>query len=108
MANVISYHPTMEKQKLKKLIKNKLHYKNVNQFIDYAVNKTLTEEMSAHPLAKKIAHEVEKAVYKYMPLKFVNVTNAKEAKGIEEAVKHSDKKGHWVSTAALMKKHSIK
>jgi hypothetical protein len=108
MANVISYHPTMEKQKLEKLIKDKLHYKNVNQFIDYAVNKALHEEMSTHPLAKKIAHEVEKAVYKYMPLKFVSATNAKEAKGIEEAVKHTDKKGGWVSTEALMKKHGIK
>jgi len=36
------------------------------------------------------------------------VTNAKEAKGIEEAVKHSDKKGAWVSTEALMKKHGIR
>jgi hypothetical protein len=108
MANVISYHPTMEKQKLERLIKNKLHYKNVNQFIDHAVNKTLTEEMGNHPLAKKIAHEVEKAIYKYMPLKFVSATNTKESKGIEEAVKHTDKKGGWVSTEALMKKHGIK
>jgi ribosomal protein S3AE len=107
MANVISYHPTMEKQKLEKLIKNKLHYKNLNQFIDHAVKKTLSEEMDTHPLAKKIAHEVEKAVYKYMPLKFVKVVKAKEAKSIEEAVKQSDKKGNWVSAEALMKKHSI-
>jgi hypothetical protein len=57
---------------------------------------------------KKIMHEVKKAVYKYMPLKFVNVTNTKEAKGIEETVRHEDKKDGWVSTETLMKKHGIR
>ena len=52
--------------------------------------------------------EVKKSVYEYMPLKFVNVTNAKEAKGVEETVKYTDKKGAWVSTETLMKKHGIR
>ncbi len=107
MANVISYRPGIGKQKLEKLVKNKLHYKNLNQFIDHAVSKTLSEEMSSSPLAKKIAREVEKAVYKYVPLKFVKPTK-EEAKDIEEAVRQADKKGNWVSAEHLIKKHNIR
>jgi hypothetical protein len=107
MAEVISYRPRIGKQKLERLVKTRLHYKNLNQFIDHAVNKTLDEEMGSNPLAKKIAREVEKAVYKYMPLKFTKPTPA-EAKGIEAAVKRADKRGSWISTEELIKKHRIR
>jgi hypothetical protein len=108
MANVISYRPAIGKQKLEKIIKNKLHYKNLNQFIDHAVSKTLNEEMGSHHVVRKITHEVEKAIYKYVPMKFINATGSKDAKGIEESVKRTDKKGGWASTEELMKKHNIR
>lgn len=54
--------------------------------------------------AKKIALEVEKAVYKYVPLKLIKPTS-KEAKTIESAVKRTDKSGKWTSAEALIKKH---
>ena len=107
MESVISYRPTLGKQKLEKLVKVRLHYKNLNQFIDHAVNKTLTEEMNDNPIAKKIALEVEKAVYKYVPLKFMKPTH-KEAREIEAAVKRADKSGKWTSAEELMKKHGIR
>ena|SRR5260221_5748278 len=107
MASVISYRPGLGKQKLEKLVKGKLHYKNLNQFIDHAVNKTLHEEMNENPLAKKIALEVERAVYKYVPLKFVKPT-AKETKEIEAAIKKTDKSGRWTSAEELLKKHKIR
>ena len=104
MASVISYRPALGKDKLEKLVKGKLHYKNINQFIDHAVNKTLHEEMNDNPVAKKIALEVEKAVYKYVPLKFIKPT-PKEAKAIEKAIKPTDKSGKWTSAEELIKKH---
>lgn len=107
MAEVISYRPRIGKQKLEQLVKDKLHYKNLNQFIDHAVNKTLDEEMGANPLAKKIAREVEKAVYKYVPLKFTQPT-AEEGKRIEAAVKRADRKGDRISAEELIKKHKIR
>jgi hypothetical protein len=107
MASVISYRPGLGKEKLEKLVKGKLHYKNLNQFIDHAVNKTLHEEMNENPIAKKIAIEVEKAVYKYVPLKFLKPT-AKEAKEIETTVKRTDKSGKWNSAEELLKKHKIR
>jgi hypothetical protein len=106
MASVISYRPVLGKEKLERLVKGKLHYKNLNQFIDHAVNKTLHEEMNENPVAKKIALEVEKAIYKYMPLKFVKPT-LKEAKEIETAIKRTDKSGKWTSAEELLKKHKI-
>lgn len=103
MPGVISYRPTMDKKKLERLVKERLHYKNLNQFIDHAVHKTIAEEMTGNPVAKKIASEVEKAVYKYVPLKFVQPT-AQEAREIEEAVKKTDRSGTWVSAGELLKK----
>ncbi len=107
MASVISYRPALGKNKLEKLVKGKLHYKNLNQFIDHAVNKTLHEEMHENPIAKKIALEVERAVYKYVPLKFVKPT-PKEVKDIEMAVKRTDKSGKWTSAEDLIKKHNVR
>ena len=107
MESVISYRPGLGKRKLEKLVKGRLHYKNLNQFIDHAVNKTLHEEMNENPIAKKIALEVEKAVYKYVPLKFVKPT-AKEAREIEAAVKRTDKSGKWIPAEKLLTKHKTR
>jgi hypothetical protein len=104
MPDVISYRPTLGKLKLEQIVKGRLHYKNLNQFIDHAVNKTLSEEMGSNPVAKKIAMEVEKAVYKYVPLKLVQPT-AQEARDIEAAVKKTDKSGKWTTAEELLKKH---
>jgi hypothetical protein len=107
MESVISYRPALGKRKLEKLVKGKLHYKNLNQFIDHAVNKTLHEEMNENPVAKKIALEVERAVYKYVPLKFMKPTQ-QETKAIEAAVKRTDKSGKWTSAADLIKKNNVR
>ncbi len=40
--------------------------------------------------------------------KSVFVSVNKEAKSIEQSVKRSDKKGGWVSTETLIKKHNIR
>ncbi len=108
MANVISYRPSIGKLKLERIVKNKLHYKNLNQFLEHAVSKTLSEEIGSNPVVRKITLEVEKAIYKHVPLKFINAHGTKDAHEIEEAVKRTDKKGGWVSTKELMKKHGIR
>jgi hypothetical protein len=78
----------------------------LNQFIDHAVNKTLSEEMGGNPIAKRIAMEVEKAVYKYVPLKFVQPT-VQESREIEAAVKRTDKSGKWTPAEELLRKRRV-
>ena len=94
MEAVVSYRPRMGKSKLEHLVKDKLHYKSVNQFIDHAVTKTLQEEFGSHPLAKKISDVVYKIVAENAELQFVR-PSAAEAKEINEiALKTiSQKKG---------------
>lgn len=94
MEAVISYRPRMGKSKLEQLVKGKLHYKSVNQFIDHAVTKTLQEEFGSHPLAKKISDAVYKIVAENAGLQFIK-PSAAEAKEINEiALKTmSEKKG---------------
>ncbi len=106
MSSVITYRPTLGKLRLEKLVKSRLHYKNMNQFIDHAVNKTLAEEINGNSVAKQIAAEVEKAVYKYVPLKLVKPTPS-EAREIKAAIKRTDRKGKWTPAEELMKKHGI-
>ena len=107
MANVISYRPAIGKDKLERLVKNKLHYKNLNQFLEHAVSKTLSEEIGTNPFVKKLTLDIEKAIYKHVPLKFVSAHGSKESHEIEDIVKRTDKKGGWTSTKELMKKHNI-
>jgi len=83
MEAVISYRPRMGKSKLENLVKNKLHYKSVNQFIDHAVTRTLQEEFGHHPLAKKISDLVYRIVVENAELQFVK-PSADEAREIEE------------------------
>ena len=107
MTNAISYRPAIGKQKLERLVKTSLHYKNMNQFIDHAVNAALHEEMGTNPTIRKMTQEIERVIAKHVPLKFGNA-NAKEAKEIEESINRSKKKGGWISTKELMKKHNIR
>ena len=106
MEGVISYRPGMGKSKLEVLVKKKLHYKSVNQFIDQAVTRALHNEIQPHSVASKIAHEVEKAVLKYVPLKFTKAS-AGESKEIARIVKRTDRSKGWVSAEQVMKKHNI-
>jgi len=103
MEGVISYRPRMGKSKLESLVKNKLHYKSVNQFIDHAVTKTLQEEFGHHPLAKKISDLVYKVVSEHSELKFVKPSTA-EAAQIEEIVQRIGQKRKTVSADSLLKK----
>ncbi len=86
MESVISYRPRMGKRKLESLVKNKLRYKSVNQFIDHAVTKTLREEFGHHPLAKKIAEMVYRVVAEHVELRFAR-PSAAEAREIDEIAK---------------------
>jgi hypothetical protein len=104
---VISYRPRMGKSKLEKLVKTKLHYRSVNQFIDHAVSKTLSEEFGSHPLAKKISDLVYKVVAEHAPLQFVKAT-AREAKEIEEIVSKTMASHKSVSAEAVLKKTKSK
>jgi hypothetical protein len=103
MEGVISYRPRMGKSKLESLVKNKLHYKSVNQFIDHAVTKTLQEEFGDDPLAKKIANAVYKVVSEHSALKFARPTD-KEAQEIERIVERTKSKGKTVSAKTLLRK----
>jgi len=103
MEGVISYRPRMGKSKLESLVKNKLHYKSVNQFIDHAVSKTLQEEFGDNPLAKKIADLVYKVVSEHSELKFVKPTS-EEADEIEKIVQKTMLQRKTVSAQALLKK----
>jgi len=94
MEAVISYRPRMGKSKLEHLVKDKLHYKTVNQFIDHAVTKTLQDEFGHHPLAKKISDMVYRVVMEHAELQFAK-PSAAEAREIEEIAQRTlaQKKG---------------
>jgi hypothetical protein len=93
----------MGKSKLEHLVKTKLHYKSVNQFIDHAVTRTLQDEFGHHPLAKKISDLVYRVVAENAELQFVR-PSAEETVEIEEIVQKtlSQKKG--VPARDLLKK----
>jgi hypothetical protein len=101
MEGVISYRPRMGKSKLESLVKNKLHYKSVNQFIDHAVSKTLQEEFGHNLLAKKISDLVYKVVSEHSELKFIK-PSAKESAEIERIVHKT--KGEAIAAESLLKK----
>lgn len=103
MEGVVSYRPRMGKSKLEHLVKNKLHYKSVNQFIDHAVTKTLQDEFGNHPLAKKIADLVYKVVSEHSELKFVK-PSANEAAEIERIVRKTTALKKTVAAESLLKK----
>ncbi len=104
MEGVISYRPRMGKRKLENLVKNKLHYKSINQFIDHAVAQTLNEEFGHHPLAKKIADIVYRAVADHAELTFLKPT-AEEAKEIEAIAERTARDGRGVSAKEVLRKH---
>jgi DNA gyrase/topoisomerase IV subunit B len=102
MEGVISYRPRMGKKKLEGLVKKKLHYKSVNQFIDHAVTKTLQEEFGHNPLAKKISDLVYKVVSEHSELKFVK-PSAEETAEIEKIVEKTMAKKKMVPAKSLLK-----
>jgi hypothetical protein len=104
MEGVISYRPKMGKKKLEALVKSKLHYKSINQFIDHAVANALQEEFGHHPLAKKIADIVYKAVADHAPLRFVKPT-PEEARDIEASAKRVQLGGKAVPALEILKKY---
>jgi hypothetical protein len=104
MEGVISYRPRMGKRKLESLVKSKLHYKSINQFIDHAVAKALREEFGHHPLARRIADIVYKAVADHAPLQFVKPT-VQESEEIEDAAQKALVLGKAVSAKDLLKRH---
>lgn len=104
MEGVISYRPRMGKRKLENLVKNKLHYKSVNQFIDHAVAQALSEEFGHHPLAKKIADIVYRAVADHAELKFAKPTPA-EAEEILAVAERTRREGRGVSAVEILKKY---
>ena len=103
MEGVISYRPRMGKSKLENLVKKKLHYNSVNQFIDHAVTKTLQEEFGHNPLAKKISDLVYKVVSEHSELKFVK-PSAEETAEIEKIVERTMAKQKMVPAKSLLKK----
>ena len=105
MEGVISYRPRMGKHKLENLVKNKLHYKSINQFIDHAVAQALNEQFGPHPLAKKIADIVYRAVTEHAELNFIKPT-AEETKEIESIADRTLRENKGVSAKALLKKHT--
>jgi len=104
MESVISYRPKMGKRKLENLVKTKLHYRSINQFIDHAVSKALHEEFGQNPLAQKIADIVYRAVADHAPLKFVKPTTD-EAKEIEEIAGRALATGKTLSAKEALKKY---
>jgi hypothetical protein len=104
MEGVISYRPRMGKHKLESLVKSKLHYKSINQFIDHAVAKALHEEFGHHPLAKRIADIVYKAVADHAPLQFVKPT-AEEAVEIETAAQRALVSGKAIPAKEVLKRY---
>ena len=104
MEGVISYRPRMGKRKLESLVKAKLHYKSINQFIDHAVAKALNEEFGHHPLAKRIADIVYKAVADHASLEFVKPT-AEEVAEIEDAAQKALASGKVVPAKEIMKRY---
>ncbi len=104
MEGVISYRPRMGKHKLESLVKNKLHYKSINQFIDHAVAQALNQEFGHHPLAKKIADLVYQVVADHASLSFVKPT-AEEAKEIDEIAARTVGSGKGVSAKDVLGKY---
>jgi len=102
MEGVISYRPRMGKRKLEALVKQKLHYRTLNQFIDHAVAKTLQEEFGAHPLAKRIADRVYQMVAEEAALRFTKPT-PQEALEIERSAQRPG-----VPAREILKRHSPK
>lgn len=104
MGGVISYRPRMGKHKLESLVKNKLHYRSINQFIDHAVAQALSEEFGHHPLAKKIADIVYKAVADHAELTFIKPT-PEEAKEIEAIAERTTRENKAIPAKELLKKY---
>jgi hypothetical protein len=104
MEGVISYRPRMGKHKLESLVKNKLRYKSINQFIDHAVAQALNQEFGHHPLAKKIADLVYQVVADHAALSFVKPT-AEEAREIDEIASRTMRTGNSVTAKNLLGKH---
>src|ERR1700722_5756557 len=107
MEGVISYRPRMGKRKLENLVKNKLHYRTLNQFIDHAVARALQDEFGSHPLAKKIADLVYQMVADHAELRFVKPT-PEEAHEIEELTQKALAGRPLVTGKELLKRHSRK
>jgi hypothetical protein len=107
MEAVISYRPRMGKSKLEHLVKDKLHYKSINQFIDHAVTKTLQEEFGHNPLAKKIADLVYKVVSEHSELKFVKPSKEEVAE-IEQIVHKTMAKKKTIAAESLFEKSKKK
>jgi hypothetical protein len=103
MEAVISYRPRMGKSKLEHLVKNKLHYKSVNQFIDHAVTRTLQEEFEHHPLARKISAMVYRLVEEHAELQFVKPSEA-EAEEIEKIAQKTLSKKKGTAAKDVLKK----
>ena len=108
MEGVISYRPKLGKAKLKKLVVQKLHYNNINQFIDHAVSKTLRDELGTDPKAKKMVEEVVETIYRHMPLKFVKPTPKEAAEIRAKAGEVLNGKVKGISAEELLKKHNIR
>ena len=104
MEGVISYRPKMGKKKLEALVKTKLHYKSINQFIDHAVAQALQEQFGHHPLAKRIADIVYKAVADHAPLRFVKPT-PEEAGEIEASTRRAQSAGNAVPAREVLKRY---
>jgi DNA gyrase/topoisomerase IV subunit B len=107
MEGVISYRPRMGKRKLESLVKNKLHYRTLNQFIDHAVARALQEEFGSHPLAKKIADMVYQMVADQSELRLTKPT-PEETREIEEIAQRALAGRSLVSGKDLLKRHSPK
>ncbi len=54
-----------------------------------------------------MTHEIQKVIAKHVPLKFINA-NEEESKHLEDSINRSKKKGGWVSTKELIKRHNIR
>jgi hypothetical protein len=110
MEGVISYRPRMGKAKLKELVVKKLHYDNINQFIDHAVGQTLEVELNVtgDPKTRKMVAEVAEVIYKYAPLKFVKPTKREsdEIRAKAERVLSGKVKG--IPIEQILKKHGAR
>ncbi len=71
MKDTITYRPTIEPEKLTKIIK-KLHYPKVNRFIDEAVREKIKREATSPQAAKAEAMlwEIREVLDKYKGSKF--------------------------------------
>jgi hypothetical protein len=103
MEAVISYRPRIGKSKLEDLVKNKLHYKSVNQFIDHAVTRALQDDFGHHPLAKKISDMVYRIVVEHAELQFAK-PSAAEAREIEEIAQKTMAHNKGISAKDVLKR----